>query len=157
MKTRRWIVNAVIVAASALLVAFVLVVARHDAGPPPPLPPPGSAATVEVDLVAIPERQAAFATTSADVPGIEALAAVARAGKAVEDHRCPESGTLTFRQKDGSAFVLNLLAGHDRRYYEFRTSPGLGYGLYRVDRPLLQQALSALGAGPLDPGIPNSK
>lgn len=155
MKTRRWIVNAVIVTASALLAALAFVLLRR-ADPPPPVPPPGAVASVEVDLVAIPERQSEFKTTSADGPRIEALAAVARAGKAVQDHKCPESGSLTFHQTDGSAVVLNLLAGHDRRYYEFRTT-GVEYGVYRVDRLLLQQALSALGTGPLDPGLPGSK
>ena len=154
MKTRRWLVDAATVAGSALLVALAFVLLRRD--DPPPVPPPGSVASVDVDLAAIPERQSAFATTSVDGPRVEALAAVARAGKAAEDHKCSDSGSLTFHQKDGSVVVLNLLAGHDRRYYEFRTT-GVQDGIYRVDRAPLQQALSALGAGPLDPGLPNPK
>jgi hypothetical protein len=150
LKTHRWIVVSAAVGVAVLIAAVGFgVFGRGDAGP---LMPPGSVATVDVVLVEVFERQSAFSTTSADGPKIDALAAVVRRASLVEEHRCPESGSLTFRKKDGWVVRLDLLAGHDGGYYEFRVGQGAEPGTYQVDRASLQRALSALGAGPLDPG-----
>jgi hypothetical protein len=157
MKTRRWyIVGAILGVVVVLLLADVFGLLGRG-GPPPPALPPGSVASVEIALDEVPERQSAFATTSVDAAKIEALAAVVRRARPVDEHRCSESGMLTFHKKDGWTVSLGLLAGHDGRSYEFRARAGVDPGVYRVDRQPLQHALSALGAGPLDPGTPRSK
>ncbi len=115
-----------------------------------------SAAVTGADLVCVLTEWAEF--RNADPRAVGELVA----GKLREKHTpverdyaaAPLRGQLDEDQL--RQVFVNLLAGHDRRYYEFRTT-GVEYGVYRVDRLLLQQALSALGAGPLDPGLPNSK
>ncbi|MDR3619885.1 MAG: hypothetical protein P4L85_11095 [Paludisphaera borealis] len=158
MKPRRRVVVSVVasLAAAALLLAVGLFQGGATRLPTASLPS-GSVASVDVALDAIYERQSAFAATSADAPKVEAVAAAVRRAMRVEEHKCATSGRLTFHKKDGWTVAFDLLAGHVGRYYEFRVSAGAEPGTYRVDRQPLQQALSALGAGPLDPGSPSSK
>lgn len=158
MKTRRRVVVSVVVSTvAAVLLLVVGWFQRGATGLPPAALPPGSVASVAVALVEVNARQSAFATTSADGSKIEALAAVVRRARRVDEHKCAESGSLTFHKKDGWTVGLDLLAGHKSRYYEFRVSAGAEPGTYQVDRQPLQRALSDLGAGPLDPGPPGSK
>jgi len=150
MKSRHRIVVSAALGVAVLIAAIGFgLFGRGDAGP---LMPPGSVASVDVELKEVYERQAAFSTTTTDGPKIDALAAVVRRASRVEEHRCPETGSLTFHKKDGWVVGLNLLAGHDGGYYEFRVGQGADPGTYQVDRPSLQRAVSAFGVGPLDPG-----
>jgi hypothetical protein len=156
MKPRRRVVVAVVVSTTALFLIIGLS-GRWAAGLPSSSLPSGSVASVEIVYDPITERQTAFASTSVDARKIEALAAAVRRARRVEEHKCSTTGKLMFRKKDGWTVGLDLLAGHNRRYYEFRVNAGAEPGTYQVDRQPLQQALSALGAGPLDPGPPSSK
>lgn len=144
MRLRR---RGVAIAAVVLVAAIVYL----SLNPPPPALPAGSLASLDAELQATPEGQEAAKTTTEDAAKIEAVAGVLRRGRAVEEHKCGETGRLTFHLRDGSSAEFELLAGHGRRYYEYRTSSGI----CRVDRQVLVRAVAGLGLGDLDPGSPS--
>jgi hypothetical protein len=106
-----------------------------------------------VELQATPEgREPTTRASSTDGARIEAIAAVLRRGQRVEDHKCSDTGRVTFRLKDDSATEIGLLEGHDRRFSEYRAYSGGGHGIFRVDRRALSGAMSGLGVGHPDAG-----
>jgi len=132
--------------AMAFLVAFLPGCAR------PPDFPTGSVESVDIELNAWGTRQKAARARSADAGKIEALLAVLRKAKLTEDHKCGDTGRLTFRRKDGSEVKFGILAGHDERYHEFRAYKGSGYRIFRVQRAPFLKAMRDLNAGDLDLG-----
>jgi len=149
LRLRRW---GVLIASGSVVLAIVVIFGNRVRQASAPSLRAGTVASLALDLEAIPGRQTQAKMTTADRDKIEALAAVLRMGKPTGDHKCAGTGTLTFRMNDGSSSRIELLAGHDRRYYEFRAGSGGTYGVYRVDRQPMWRATSGLGAGSLDPG-----
>jgi hypothetical protein len=123
----------------------------------PPQPPAlvsGEIATVDVNVFPIADRPAAH-VSNAEQPKIEALAQVLRAGTLVEDHKCGNTGRISFRFTDGHGLEVGILAGHDGRFYEYRLyAPSGGYSVFRVDRKPFLTAMANLGLPELDLGLP---
>jgi hypothetical protein len=136
---------------AAVALALLAATAYWALRPSPPALPAGSMAGLDVDLRATEGGQKAAKLTTDDPAKVEAVAGVLRRGRAVEDHKCESTGSLTFRLHDGSAAEFDLLAGHDRRYYEYRGPSGT----FRVDRQALGRAMAGLGVGDLDTGLPD--
>lgn len=112
---------------------------------------------VEVELFEWRDQQKSAKVASRDAKTIEALLAALRNAEETKDHKCADSGRITLRLKDGGARKLGILAGHDKRHYEFREYTEDGrerYKIFRVEREPFLKAMQGLGATDLDPGRP---
>lgn len=146
------------VAIGACCIVFVVVFARRLPDvlrpPKPPALVSREIATVDVNVYPLADRQAAHVST-AEQPKIEALAQVLRSGTLVEDHKCGDTGRISFHFTDGHALELGILAGHDDRFYEYRLyAPSGDYSVFHVDRRPFLTAVANLGLPELEAGSP---
>lgn len=72
--------------------------------------------------------------------------------QATRDHKCGDSGQIILHFKRRPPWIFGILAGHDKRYYEFRVYQGETDGIFHVERDAFAKAMAELGIKDLDPG-----
>lgn len=110
--------------------------------------------TLELELTATSNGQLGFQQTYDRREAFELLVRVLNTGREIADHRCPDTGHVVARLRDGSERHYGLLSGHDERYYHFRLYDGLTYRVFRVDRPAYIEVMSKLGVDRVDEAKP---
>jgi len=120
----------------------------------PPSLPEGRLVWVGVSLGGSNGDLTELRVSSADTARIEALASVIRSGVPAKDHKCRDTGSITFVLTNGSTVKLGLLGGHSEGSYEYRYYRDLTYAVFRVDRAELETVLRCVGVCGLDPGGP---
>lgn len=95
-------------------------------------------------------------SSSTDVVRIQTLLQVMQTAKGTSDHKCGDSGRLSFQLESGPPLKIGILAGHDADYYEYRVYQAneRGYDIFKVDRAEFLQAMNDLGQLDLDLGAP---
>jgi hypothetical protein len=116
--------------------------------PPVPTTDPAAVAAVEVRLRRPTgdetepgqlQQEARVSTTDPEL--VRLVLAVLTRARPGPDHKCPGSGSITIRRRDGVRETVDIVCGYDPAYYEYRY---LGR-LYRMPRELFLNALRALG------------
>ena len=116
--------------------------------PPVPTTDPAAVAAVEVHLRRPTgdetepgqlQKEARVSTTDPEL--VRLVLSTLTGARPGPDHRCPSSGSITVRRRDGVRETIDLVCGYDPAFYEYRY---LGR-LYRMPRDLFLNALRGLG------------
>ncbi len=116
--------------------------------PPVPTTDPAAVAAVEVrlrrptgDETEPGQLQQAAQVSTTDPELVRVVLAVLTKARQGPDHKCPSSGSITIRRRDGVRETIDLVCGYDPAFYEYRY---LGR-LYRMPRDLFLNALRGFG------------
>jgi hypothetical protein len=116
--------------------------------PPVPTTDPAAVAAVEVRLARPTgdetepgQLQKKARVTATDPEIVRLLLAALAQGRQVPDDRCPSTGSITIRRRDGVRETIDIGCGYQPAFYEYRY---LGR-VYRMPRDLFLNALRAQG------------
>jgi hypothetical protein len=96
---------------------------------------------VTLELYGPPYGRAVAKAEESDAIAVRRLTQMLDRGTSTEPHSCVNIGHLSLKRADGSQFSLEILPGHDARFFEYRYG-----GVYRrIDRSDFMQSVAPFG------------